>query len=362
MERFKLIIVEDDEKDLQAFWDSVEVYKKKNNCDIECEECKTVAEAERKIDNSFDGIIIDLRLDRSANDGNEVMNRIQNSCFRIPIAVTTGTPGAVDNTLTTIGIYKKGEYRYEDILKQFHSIYQTGLTRIMGGRGKFEKILHEVFHKNLLPQRKTWVQYTEEDQSKTETALLRYTLNHLNHALEKNNDNCFPEEVYINPPLHKNLETGSILNKQNDDKYFILLTPSCDLVKRNDACIKTDRLLLIEIEEKEAIHKIGLEGITKLEKKEKQLKVLMKNNYTPYFHWLPQTEFFNGGYINFRKVHAVTKEVLHSDFYLPPKISVSPAFVKDIISRYSSFYARQGQPDIDNESAIREALNAKKNK
>ena len=29
------------------------------------------------------------------------------------------------------------------------------------------------------------------------------------------------------------------------------------------------------------------------------------------------------------------------------KIQISPSFVKDIVARFSSYYARQGQPNID---------------
>ncbi|MFQ2549269.1 hypothetical protein ACK305_18520, partial [Aeromonas caviae] len=38
-----------------------------------------------------------------------------------------------------------------------------------------------------------------------------------------------------------------------------------------------------------------------------------------------------------------------SSQYDKPLIQISPAFVKDIVSRFSSYYARQGQPDIDHE-------------
>ena len=33
--------------------------------------------------------------------------------------------------------------------------------------------------------------------------------------------------------------------------------------------------------------------------------------------------------------------------YSPTKIPISPPFVKDIVARFSSYYARQGQPNID---------------
>ena len=34
-------------------------------------------------------------------------------------------------------------------------------------------------------------------------------------------------------------------------------------------------------------------------------------------------------------------------FNTPPDLQISPPFVRDILARLSSYYARQGQPDID---------------
>ena len=86
-------------------------------------------------------------------------------------------------------------------------------------------------------------------------------------------------------------------------------------------------------------------------KKENKLKNVFGNNYTDYFHWLPETDFFNGGFLNFRKITTCTKDEL-GDIYDPPHIQISPHFVKDILSRFSSYYARQGQPDIDRTKII----------
>lgn len=362
METINLMIVEDDDNDLKTFKDSVEVYNDKGDCKIHFTECKTLSEATDSLNNTYDGIIIDLRLDQSDTDGNVVMKQIHDSKFRIPVVITTGTPGAVDDKYSTMEVYKKGEYQYEDIFRQFQELVSTGLTRIMGGRGEFEKVLLEVFQKNLLPHRSMWIQNAEKDQKKAESALLRYTLNHLNHALDRNHDEYFPEEFYISPPLHTNLETGSILKNSTNEKNYILLTPACDLVIRKNGNYKTDRLLLIEIESLHQIQKDVLENIQKRDKKRDKLRELMKNNTTAYYHWLPATEFFEGGYANFRKSHSITKETLEKEYPLPPLISVSPSFVKDILARYSSFYARQGQPDIEKESIIDNLLKTDQSK
>ena len=84
-------------------------------------------------------------------------------------------------------------------------------------------------------------------------------------------------------------------------------------------------------------------NINKADKKKEKLKNVLGNNYTEYFHWLPKTNFFLGGFLNFRKLTTQTEKEFGEKFN-PPKIQISPFFVKDIIARFSSYYARQGQP------------------
>ena len=81
--------------------------------------------------------------------------------------------------------------------------------------------------------------------------------------------------------------------------------------------------------------------------KEKQgiLKSL-RNNRTPYFHYLPETNVFRGGVINFRHIETVELEK-YNDIFDDPLVQISSAFTKDIVARFSSYYARQGQPDFD---------------
>ena len=91
---------------------------------------------------------------------------------------------------------------------------------------------------------------------------------------------------------------------------------------------------------------VALNGITRKRSKENRLRDVFNNNYTDYYHWLPETDFFDGGILNFRKLTSLNKDCFDEKF-AKPEIQISPSFVKDIVSRFSSFYARQGQPDID---------------
>lgn len=349
----KILLVEDTEQDRTSCQDAV---KDLNEIDgpisIELIEAVNLEEALEKIDNTYDGAIIDLRLDEKDDGGDIVIKEIEKSCFKIPVIILTGTPDSVDMDNAIITVLKKGdaEAGYEDILKKFWGIYRTGMTRIMGARGTIEKTLATVFRQNILPQINQWVIYGNTDSLRTEKALLRHTLNHLLDLLDNDADCCFPEEFYLSPPLTKQIRTGSIVKDKDSEQRYVIMSPACDLVVREDGIFKTDRILIVEIENETKIVEESLDGINK-QKKKKRLKSTFGNNYTKYYHWLPKTEFTEGGFMNFRKLFSISTDEYHDKFN-EPKVQISSAFLKDIVSRFSAYYARQGQPDVDFSSII----------
>ena len=255
---------------------------------------------------------------------------------RIPIIFVTAFVGSVIDHPSVIKKRRRENGTYECDLTLLLGIYNTGLTHIIGGRGIIEETLSEVFLKNLLPQIQTWVPYGKEDSKRTEKALLRYALNHLFQLLEESDECCFPEEAYLYPHVSEDITTGSIVKEKTSDQQCAILSPACDLVIRNGKS-NTDHILLVEIESVND----ALEG----SRNKNRVESLVKNN-RQYRHWLPSTNFFKGGILNFRKLKTLNKADFDEQFE-KPSIQISPPFVKDIVSRFSSYYARQGQPDID---------------
>ena len=86
-----------------------------------------------------------------------VINEITEACFRIPVVILTGTPDDVVSNTLIVDIFTKGEVEYKEIFNKLWDIYDTGLTRIMGGRGTMEKTLETVF------QEKSVASYKEMD-------------------------------------------------------------------------------------------------------------------------------------------------------------------------------------------------------
>lgn len=337
---FKLLLVEDNQEDLATILDTLERYSDEHSRKFDVVAKKSIAEAVDTIDNSFDGAIIDMKLGDDPSGGNTVMQSIVEQNIRVPISVVTGTPSAVDNTIAQIDVYTKGEVQYDTILDQFWGVHASGLTRVMGARGKIEELLNQVYHKNLLPQKEAWILNGTKDARKSEAALLRHTLSHLIDIIDDDHEECFPEEFYITPPANTVLRTGGVYISGESGEAYVVVSPACDLAVRRGGEFNTCHIQLVKVESQED----ALRGKTGQAATDK-LRNLKRNNAGQYYHYLPKTKFFEGGFLNFRKLVSVPKGEF-AEAYNQPEHQITRPFMKDIISRFSSYYARQGQPEI----------------
>jgi len=370
MNNIKLILVEDSEADAELCKNAIEDFNE-DNSDYSIE-LKVVRDASSAIEalrsSHYDGAIVDMKLANDGNndEGNLVLQEIKNQLRRVPVVVMTGTKHVVEfdnNEIPLVGQYTKGgDISYKNVIDELSNIYKTGLTRIMGGIGEIEKSLSEIFIKNLLRQivptsdmqSNSWIEYAKNDAASTEKALLRYTLNHLIHYLY-DNGRCYPNEMYIYlyPPMKDEIDTGCILKEKDTDKLYIVMSPSCDLAVREGGSCNTDRALLVTIQKIEEIKEFqdkSWDEIDNCKSMKNTLAKIRKNNQNLYYYWLPPTSLFykNGAVVNFRWLYTYNEDELKTKFE-PPRLQISSPFLKDIISRFSSYYARQGQPDINYE-------------
>lgn len=347
-----ILLVDDDEREKQSWDDTLNTIEKTNkeNYSINLLFSKDLETAKDLIANkNIDFLIVDLRLGKSDPEGNDLINQVYELSLRIPTLVLTGTPEDVLDDSKVLKKYKKGEASISQIINSLIPIYNTGINEIVGKTGLIESAIMKVYQKGLMPSLNKWGIYGTENPENTKKALLRYTINYLHELLDEETEKYYPEEVYTRNLDDGKLATGSILANDNQH-YFIVLSPACDLAIRKNGDYKTDSILLVYIEETNKIIDPLLEGIKTVNKKNDRLMKFYTNTEALYYHWLPCTSLFKGGIINFRKVTSIPKESL-SDYGFCD-IKISPYFIKDIISRFSSYYARQGQPDIYNDEFL----------
>ena len=341
MTALQLLLVEDEDDFVSQYQDVLRDYIDNHGRNIEMRVCKTLAEARSSLNGSVDAAIVDLNLGKDTTDGGEVIDEIK-EYFRVPVAVLTGTPDDADTKPPVIGVFTKGEHGFDDVLESLWQPYSIGLTRIMGGRGLLEEQLNKVFLRNLLPTLDAWIHYGHDNATRTERALLRYTLGHLVAGLDGDETPSYPEEIYLAPPLDNALTTGSLVKRKCDANYHVVMTPACDLVLRNGRP-KVQEIIVAEVISEETIY-ATLKGNTRQKKQHKQN--LTRNNYMYCYHWLPKSKVFDGGFLDFRRLHTVPLKGMEDEFErLDARIA--PSFTKDIVSRFSGFYARQGQPVIE---------------
>jgi hypothetical protein len=365
-DKLKLLIVEDDESQLKAFRDTIALYNKERGeyVTIDASIKMNLEEGMAALsDEDYDAAVVDLKLSSSSDDaaeGNKIVKKIKSE-LRFPVIVRSGYTNILDENLEAergpfFKIYERTEKRIEEILNEVVEIYQTGITRMLGKDGRIaseiDNYLHKIFWKHISNSFDSLM----KSSLRNEGILLRYILTHLIEYLslpDFNTSNLyFSGEMYTIPSIKDDLFTGVLLNKFDSDDLFIILTPACDMVVRKSGKIKAPKILLVEIDNAFDLEEIKSETSTK--SKKKILEKLLKNDFSLYYHFLPPAPGFPGGFINFRKVNSWEEENIKKSFSIVGKIT--KPFLKDIIARFSAYYARQGQPDFDIPQIAKEIL------
>ena len=354
-----LLIIEDNENQMKLYQDSIDEFNKDSDTRIEPKFSGNLKEGLKQIrNNDFDAAIIDLRLgsDDMEGRGKEIIKEIKKN-LRFPVFVLTGYPGYLGAGLLKQNIfyriYKPTEKDTTEMLREMTTIYRTGITKIMGRRGIIERTLQEVFWENIAASMEYWKTEIEDESEIIEKVLSRHILAHLSEKLklteEGEFEKCHSAEVYIIPPIKKDFFTGDILKDRNDSKYSIILTPACDMAQ-----YKAKFIVLCEIEifsnfeylkQQERIMNNPQKSEKEKDDAKKKIESLITNNDALKYHFLPEFKGFPGGFINFQKVTSAKYKDLGTERVRIAE--VFETFLKDIIARFTSYYARQGSPDID---------------
>ena len=350
----RLLIVEDEATQIQLYIDVIESFNKQNGTEITPIPLNSLDAAKQALLSSeYDAAIVDLRLSSNTVDleGLELIDAIVDK-LRFPLFIVSGSIAQIDKEENFLFKKRSRDGNFQDVLSEIIEVYNTGITHILGRKGKIDEYLNKIFWDHLSASMDIWI----DDQSRTpeqkQKILERYILLHIQEYLELTEESNFedyhPAEIYITPPIKTKLFTGDILLENDSQKRYIVLTPSCDLAQS-----KAKDILLSEIEsenegllnEKTGILKKGKADAEKLEQAEKDLKALIGNSYSNKYHFLPKYSSFNSGLINFQKLKSI--RVKDSNAGFERIASINSNFTKDIIARFSYYYSRQGSPDFN---------------
>lgn len=362
-----LLIVEDNDGQIESWKSTIDLFnrkKSKNESPIIKPEIKINKEdgLEAISTGSFDAAIVDLKLSPGSekSEGNKIIAEIKKK-QRYPIFVVSSFPEDLEETDEKenpfFKVYSRDQKLFKDILNDIVSIYNTGITKLLGKGGlisSIESSLQEIFWKNISHS------FDEISQSTLdkEKVLMRYILTHLIEYLSADNsassEPYYLGEMYVLPPINDNLATGVLLKEKKSGNFFIILTPACDMVIRKNGSRKAKKIMLVQIECIEYNSQINEIKEMKKSKQEENLKDLLKNNFSLNYHFLPPIKKFAGGFINFQHISSIEEKEITDKFSIIGKVTAP--FLKDIISRFSTYYARQGQPEFDLKPSIDKIL------
>lgn len=306
----------------------------------------------------YDIIILDLKgpnRDVSGNYmGESILEEIKKKFF-IPIIFYTGFPGEVQkHSSEIIKIVNKSE-AYEGLKKEIEEILNSNLPSI-------KKKINEYIKENLRDYmwnfvHKDWLNISGTIDKELISYLLikrlAYLLSekHISNLLEGDVreylDLSHPLDFYIYPPLEKKAYSpGDILIK--NDRYYVLLTPACDLELKKSRR-KADNVLLIKtISLKDTPEYISFKENNSPKSKGK-LKNLIENRNGERFFFLPKTWFIEDSLLDFQEIQVIKYDGLEEYTKI---IELNPTHANSLLSKFVRYYNRIGTKDIDSENII----------
>jgi hypothetical protein len=377
MNNIDFLLIDDDRNQELLFIEAINEINETTDLNITYKVVKTPESAMIELyQNYFKAIIIDLKLNNDDNaakpdeeiSGNVLLKRIIEKEI-VPIVVITGFPDKVSTDIdkSIVKVLPKETNLYDEINALIEK-YSDSVFKIFGSRGEINKNIKELFW-NVIPQC-----FTSKNQDisllskeKQETVIIRYISSWLSnkYMFDDKYIDVEPIEMYMFPNPIKQVCTCDIYKKnigENSCEYYMVLTPSCDLANK-----KVDEVILCKIKNYDEVQsfKERLEIYNNEQNKESNKAKKAKGDLMKWFrnshsdslryHFLPKVKDFTGGFVDFRSILSLEYdkergEIIDDSYF---KIGViTESFKRDIVSRFSSYYHRQGQPEFNCDSVL----------
>jgi hypothetical protein len=369
MNEIKLLILDDDQNVIDSFQGEIRRINRDDENDFSYKVyiADTLQKANEIIKyNKLDTAVIDLNLnnrdgtDPDNADGNIAIETLMKS-FRMPIFVVSGEPDKLKGSLSDnhlVKLYTRDVFTrkkgFETIIPP---IFLSKSIHYFSRDGFLEQKINKFYWEHLSQTIESWERVEDEYPGDIEKILSRHTLSCLNEELYVNGnigsfDKYHPGEMYIIPPIKQHYHTGDIIEK--DEEKYLIINPACDIVNKD----KLEHYTIVKIYKATEIPKIKNKS---LQNQENYINEnLKKTNKLDRYHFLPMFDLFDEHYvIDFQNITIIKigeDETTNYAEYLVERekyikkykriASIASPFLKDIIARFSAYYARQGQPNF----------------
>jgi CheY-like chemotaxis protein len=370
MTEYKILLIDDDQEQISQFMETLAEVNKDDELayTVKGEVCTNERDAAHLLyTNNFDGLIVDLSLKEGEETGTEeelsgnvLIDQILSKEI-LPIIVRTGTPQRFVNKFEDnneiLKIYAKGDTDFYEHIEELVEMNNSSIFKVFGTNGEVKDSVNQLFWKVIPQCFSVWGEEMTLNMPDKDKIIIRYISNWLINKYNYSENEYViqdPLEMYMFPNNVKQTCTGDIYEK--DDEMFIVLTPACDLANK-----KTENVLLSKIISHENVstffkHIESLQQTVEEErkaaydKKSKSLSKWFRNGELPRYHFLPKVSFFRGGFVDFQQIVTVPydnmKWTLADENYKRLGVLTDP-FIKDVVSRFGTYYQRQGQPEFN---------------
>lgn len=311
-------------------------------------------------DGSFDIVVLDLKGSGRDQDGLElgesVLNEIKKTCFVSVIFNTCFPVSVLTHESHMIKIVSKGE-TLEALQIEIAKMLSSKIADI---KNKLDLYIKESMRSYM------W-DFVHDHWASLSGIIDEKMLNHLlarrlAHTLTKekivalmgedsyNPEIAHPIEEYIYPPLSIEYRTGDLLKK--NEKFYILITPSCDMILRKGVR-KAEDITLIEClpltESKEYKEYKDVKTANLLEKindKRGKLKNFVENRLSERFFFLPGTHFIEDSFVDFQKLLTVK----YSELTVFVKVAeLDTAYADSLLVQFVRYFNRIGTRDLNSD-------------
>lgn len=128
MSAMKILLVEDAIDQQLIFKDVVDIFNEKHDLTVESDIAEDTYSALEKINNSYDGAIIDMRLNNNNEGGNEIVRRFHDLSINVPVIFVTAYPDLIEENPLIIKKRSRDADTYESDLLFFQEKYKAGFT------------------------------------------------------------------------------------------------------------------------------------------------------------------------------------------------------------------------------------------
>lgn len=164
-------------------------------------------------------------------------------------------------------------------------------------------------------------------------------------------DEVHPIEYYIWPAVGEQCMTGDILSRKSKKviSYYVILTPSCDLVKNSQRQPKAENVLLAECiplpvtAEAKAWVKHTDVNTSEAKNTKGALKEFLKNRKKERYYFLPGTFFLPDLNVDMEAVYSIPFAQLQ-DF--KKTATLDSPFAECLLNRFSRYMGRVGIPEL----------------